>query len=228
MYECLYKVVHSKIQNRQNVDECFEMAITIHSNFSEPWCKEILATPGIEIIPEKAQHAKQLSVSNTMFARSLSHDTGIIARMTFTRPSEESDAIHGTESCFLLSLGDGLDGITGRLHGGFHSIIMDQAGGLCAHTASPNPIPPATAYLNVDYKKAVKTPGKYDDKCDPLLRGTCAETSVFRGVGVVFVRAWLYEMNGRKTRIKSVVQDREGDICATATSMFISAKPEKI
>ena len=61
-----------------------------------------------------------------MFEHTLYSDRGIRAHLSFRRPCKEADAIRPLEECFLLSVGDGVDGKTGRAHGGFNSLMLDH------------------------------------------------------------------------------------------------------
>lgn len=60
--------------------------------------------------------------------------------------------------------------------------------------------PPATAYLNVQYKAPVNTP--------------C----------VLIARAWMTRMEGRKVFLKGVLEDGEGKVYATGEALYIGPR----
>ncbi|KAK5165718.1 uncharacterized protein LTR77_008641 [Saxophila tyrrhenica] len=180
--------------------------IAAHPDFTHDWCKQLLANPDIRwnTVTDEKNASKPDKVSNTMFEYTLYSDRGIRSHLSFRRPSKEPEAVDGWEACFLLSIGDGVDGKTGRAHGGFNGVILDHISGHIAHNASPNPISPATATMTIDYKAPVSTP--------------C----------VVLARAWLIEMSGRKVWVKAILQDGEGKAYATSKCLFILAREPKM
>ena len=100
-----------------------------------------------------------------------------------------------------MSIGNGLDGMIGRAHGGFNSMVLDHINGTAAARESRT-YAPATAYLNVEYKAPIVTPG------------------------VFMARAWVTEMSGRKTFVRGVLEDGSGKVLATGKSLFISARTQ--
>ena len=107
------------------------------------------------------------------------------------------------ESCKLLSLGTGLDGKTGRAHGGFCALVLDDFTGTTAAIVS-GAIAPATATITVEYKAPVETPG------------------------VVLCRAWALEKSGRKTWVEGTMEDGGGNVLAKARALFLDPKPAKL
>ena len=175
----------------------------LHPAFDTPWCQEILADSNLEWIKqthEQSQQRKKGKVSNSMFESTLYTDRGIRAHLSFRRPCKEDTSILPWEACFLLAIGDGLDGLTGRAHGGFDSLIIDHISGLCAYQANPKDIAPATAHMSMDYKAPVVTPG------------------------VILARGWVIELTGRKVWVKVVLEDSNGRPLATAKALFIYTK----
>ncbi|KAL6244920.1 hypothetical protein RBB50_008448 [Rhinocladiella similis] len=183
--------------------------IKIHPDFSsQEWCTNLLSDSGISNIvapTDDPKHWTSQGVSNSMFAETLYTPRAIRAQISFARPTRESDAV-GTgalEYCSLFSLGSGVDGKTGRAHGGLNALLLDQLTGVAAAAVS-NAKAPATATMTVDYKAPISTPG------------------------VVLGRAWAVERSGRKTWVKAVVEDGEGKVLAAAKALFISPKPDTI
>ncbi|TKA82496.1 hypothetical protein B0A55_01242 [Friedmanniomyces simplex] len=172
-----------------------------HPDFqSLPWAKRLLSDPNLTIIPEVPETDRQGMAPNTMFNTILYQPGAINAHVSFRRPCTEPDAPRGDEQCMLLSVGHNVDGMVGRAHGGFNSLILDQLCGGAAYHAVPNAIPPATATLTVDYKAPVSTP--------------C----------VVLARAWMTEIAGRKLWVRGVLEDGEGKVLASGKALFIAGR----
>jgi acyl-CoA thioesterase FadM len=93
--------------------------------------------------------------------------------------------------------------MSGRAHGGFNALILDQITGSTASVISGS-FAPATATMTVDYKAPINTPG------------------------VVLCRCWAVEKQGRKTWLKARIEDGEGKLLASAKALFIDPKPAKI
>lgn len=105
------------------------------SDFDDhPWCQELLNSKGIELVPQPdrrpADAPKRKIVSNSMLAKTLWTDHGIRAYVPFKRTTTERAEKYPDEYCMLMSLGDGLDGMIGRAHGGFNALVIDQLTGV--------------------------------------------------------------------------------------------------
>ena len=175
----------------------------IHPDFQREWCLNILRGPSVVIIPQRTDPQSSGGnerVSNSMFEYTLYSERGIRAHLLLQRPTSEPDSILPTEDCMLISIGDGLDGKAGRAHGGFNALILDQISGGLAHRARPVRIPPATATITIDYKAPISTPA------------------------VILLRAWAYELVGRKIWVKGVIEDEKGNLLASSKSLFIYAR----
>lgn len=158
----------------------------------------------IEIAEVPTEEAKSVShenpeVSNSMFLHTLYTPSAIRAQINFKRPTREPDAIISYEYCYLLSLGSGIDGKSGRAHGGFNALILDQMTGSVAAQVSGSTAP-ATATMTVDYKAPIDTPG------------------------VVLCRGWAVEREGRKTWVKASIEDGSGRVLAAGKALFVSPR----
>jgi acyl-coenzyme A thioesterase PaaI-like protein len=173
----------------------------IHPDLNLPWCQAILNSPDVTIkdIPT-ANKPSDAHISNTMFAQTLYTGHGIRTQVNFERPTSEPDSIQPWEWCYLISLGTGLDGKTGRAHGGLNALLIDHITGTMASMIGRS-FAPATATMTVDYKAPVDTPG------------------------VVFCRAWAVERSGRKTWVKATVEAEGGRVLASGKALFIDPKP---
>lgn len=178
---------------------------TPHPDFEIPWCKAILGSSDISIVDTPTDPASALrkpgkeDVSNTMFEQTLYTPHGIRAQINFKRPTSEPDAITPWEYCFLLSVGTGVDGKTGRAHGGFNALLLDNLTGTVASVAA-GATAPATATLTVDYKAPIDTPG------------------------VILCRGWPVERQGRKTWVKARIEDGQGELLAGGKALFIDPR----
>ena len=178
------------------------------------WCVSLLNEPGTKVteiptsrelfVSERAA-GNDARVSNSMFAKTLySPDCdAILAQVNFQRPSAESDAIYQKEYCYLIAVGSGLDGLTGRAHGGFNALILDQLTGTISATTGGT-FAPATARLEMDYSAPVGTPG------------------------VVLCRGWVVERSGRKTWVKGTIEDGQRKVFAKCKALFIDPKTGKL
>ena len=175
-----------------------------HPDFeTQAWCKTILTSPSIsaiEIPTSQPLRTDSSDVSNSMFKQTLYTPSAIRAQVNFHRPTSESDALKPWEYCALLSVGSGLDGKTGRAHGGFNALILDQMTGAVAGMVSGS-FAPATATMTVDYKAPIATPG------------------------VVLCRSWPVERQGRKTWVKACLEDGNGKVLASGKALFIDPRP---
>lgn len=181
-----------------------------HQDFNLPWCKSLLNSDiSIVEIPTEPSSARDAdipsdeAVSNSMFKQTLYTPDAIRAQICFKRPNSEADSIIPWEYCYILSLGSGIDGKSGRAHGGFSALILDQMTGTVASMVSGS-VAPATATMTVDYKAAIETPG------------------------VVLCRGWAVERQGRKTWVKATVEDGQGKLLASGKALFIDPRPAKI
>lgn len=177
--------------------------VKAHPDFEKEWCRKILADPEIQW-SKRYEGVEAEKVTNSMFEWTLYWDRGIRAHLTFRRPCKETDSIAPLEECFLISLGDGLDGKTGRSHGGLNSILLDHICGHAAHHANPTDASPATATMTVDFKRPINTP--------------C----------VILARSWPLEASGRKIWVQGVLEDEEGRVLSRAKTLFVVTKAEKL
>lgn len=104
--------------------------IIAHPDFDKPWIKDVLSNPDIEWKARRHKETDDDKVSNSMFEWTLYGERGIRAHLSFRRPCKEPESIKDMEECFLISIGDALDGKTGRAHGGLSSILLDHIAGM--------------------------------------------------------------------------------------------------
>src|SRR5258708_5111256 len=105
-----------------------------HPDFDIPWCKALLTNPTTTILDTPTASPKSIDtgIANTMFAQTLYTPHGIRSQVNLKRPATEPDSILDWEFNFLISLGTGLDGKTGRAHGGLNALLVDHITGTMA------------------------------------------------------------------------------------------------
>jgi len=176
----------------------------IPPDFNIPWCRSILNSNISNLVnAREALFDPDNPISNSILRESLYTSSGIRAHLSFQRPTSEADAIRPLEQCYLLSLGSGVDGKSGRAHGGFNSLILNHISGLTACEALGS-LSLATATMTVDYKAPIDTPG------------------------IIFARGWAVEKEGRKLWVRARIEDAEGRLLARAKALFIEQKPVKL
>ncbi|KAK4609175.1 hypothetical protein CLAFUW4_14375 [Fulvia fulva] len=186
---------------RRHHDKISDEASKNHPDFQLPWIPAILNGPNVTIITETRRIENNGQVANSMFNDTLVHSEGMKARIQLRRPCLEPDSLSGVEDMLIITIGNGLDGKSGRAHGGFSSLVLDHITGTSAARESQSTAP-STAYLHVDYKNPVPTP--------------C----------VISARAWVTEISGRKVFVKGVLDDGRGTGLATAKALFVMARTE--
>lgn len=121
--------------------------------------------------------------------------------MTFyQRPTSGTTGVNHVYN--LLSLGQGVDGYAHLVAGGILGVILDECMGILGWLNRSLGLKGAegflvTANLNVNYLKAVPTPGNY------------------------FATAMLRDVKGRKCYIEASIKDEEGTVLATAESLWV-------
>jgi len=88
-------------------------------------------------------------------------------------------------------------------HGGFLGVILDEVLGNAAECERPRDKATMTAYLKVDYKKPLRTPGK------------------------VLCRGNVEKKEGRKMLVKGTIEDYQGTVLAIAEALFLVVEPVK-
>ena len=101
----------------------------------------------------------------------------------------------------LMSLGGGLAGAPGRLHGGFTATALDMLTGFAVNGAEAA-MPISTAMLKVDYKAPVPVPS------------------------VVIAKAWNTGKERRKRWVRATFEDGDGKVLATAEAIYVVIAPK--
>ena len=169
---------------------------------SIPWCAKLLAEPDIIIVATPGRQEKE-STESEFFAVTLKTKTTIPFWLSFyKRPAPGAPCVYEVHN--LLSVGPGVNGYAHRVAGGVIGAVIDEVMGTVGLVnmnldhLNPQGIW-VTANLNINFRKAVPTPGVY------------LATATFRGV------------KGRKCYCDASIKDGEGTVLATATSVWIDS-----
>lgn len=167
---------------------------------STPWCAKLLAEPDVVIVPTPSRQ-KNESTENELVAVTLKTEKTIQSWLTFYK-KPAAGTTHVDEVYNLLSLGPGVNGYAHVVAGGIIGVILDECMGILALVNINLGFEGVgrflvTANLNINYLKAVPTPGIY------------------------LATAMLREIKGRKCYFDASMKDGEGNVLATADSLWI-------
>jgi acyl-coenzyme A thioesterase PaaI-like protein len=132
----------------------------------------------------------------------------LLANKTLSSPEEMSQqSAPGPEHpdiILLANMEKALAGFRNITHGGVLMSLLDEVIGTCVEihrrTKTSGREPLFTANLNVNFRRPVITPGP------------------------AVVKAWLEERDERKWRLRAMVVDAEGLVCAEASGLWIAAR----
>ncbi len=168
---------------------------------SIPWCAKLVAGTDVVIVPTPSRQRKE-SKEDELVAVTLKTDKTIRSWLTFYKRPASGTTTRVDEVYNLLSLGPGVNGYVNLVAGGITAVILDECMGILGLINKNLGVKGAggfmvTAYLNINYLKAVPTPGIY-----------LATTT-------------LREARGRKCYFDASIKDGEETVLATAESLWI-------
>jgi acyl-coenzyme A thioesterase PaaI-like protein len=168
---------------------------------SAPWTADLFSDPTLHAFVTDSLHPKAHPRLQTFTAKTLSTEDTISAWQSFYRtPSSPGQFL---EIISLLKLGSGVNGHVDTCHGGFISVILDEIMGYAAQYENPLGKGSMTAYLKVDYKSPVKTPG------------------------VIMTRSWVERIEVRKMWGRGTIEDGMGNVLSTGEALFLVVEPVK-
>lgn len=177
------------------------MPLPDHEYFqSIPWCAKLLAEPDVVVIPTASRQRKD-STEDELVAVTLQTEETVRAWLTFyKRPAAGSTRVDRVYN--LLSLGPGVNGYARLVAGGIIAVVLDECMGVLGPLNQRLGYVGArgltvTANLNINYLKAVPTPGIY------------------------LATATLLDIKGRKYYIEASMKNGDGIVLATADSLWI-------
>jgi acyl-coenzyme A thioesterase THEM4 len=160
---------------------------------------KLFSDPTLQPYTEGSRLYNPLSTGDTFVARTLATDDTIIAWQSF-RKIPLPASTDRQETITVLKLGSGVNGHVDLCHGGFISVLLDEIIGSAVDYIRPPGQSSMTAYLNVNYKKPVPTPG------------------------FVLCRGWVDSTDGRKIFGSGTIEDGEGTVMATGEALFLMVK----
>ena len=187
----------------------------IRAIFTSPtapaWCAHVLDDPTLRPIGTRNRTPKA-STEDSLVAETLATDATIPAWQSFFKPftkKDERDDDDGMapvagELVSLLALGRGMNGHADVAHGGVVAAILDDTMGMVVQSHATPGVPAFTAYMTVQYKKPIPTPG------------------------AVLCRTWLERRSsGRKLYLRARIEDGKGGLYAEAESLYVEVKPRE-
>ncbi|KAM0563445.1 hypothetical protein ACHAPJ_001166 [Fusarium lateritium] len=178
---------------------------------SHPWTATLLCAPDtIPFLPSCRN--PQSPAHDQLFGRTLNNDRGLTHLISFFRaPSVEvaRDPSHNvTEVVVLVSVGDGVSGYPGVVHGGVVAALLDETmgtifdlNGTLGKEARAFKTASVTGGIEVRYVKPVPTNS------------------------VLCITAVAEDIDGRKAKVRGEMKDEKGDVLATCSSKWVALKP---
>lgn len=179
---------------------------------SIPWVAKLLQDETFVTIPSTNRDRKS-STEDNLFAITLkSNNTLSGCLIQYRNPPSSSAAAENIEEVrMFFTLGDGMNGYPGILHGGIVATLLDEGMGLLItlrskYKASNERVnepssKTVTAYLNTNFLRPVQTPG------------------------VIVLHAKLDEIkDNRKWKIKGRICDSEDQLLATAECLYVKSQ----
>lgn len=174
------------------------------SDFSAQWCQDMLNSPDLinrSTTTRRPQPPADRVITNTLLSETFKSDTTIRALQCLQ--AKRVDPPNVSPSLFLLlSLGPGLDGHKGIMHGGMFGFILDQATGMCAMFTADSAV--TTAEMTLHYKQRLPLPS------------------------VVLCRSVVTKREGRKFWVRGTIEDGAGAVFCEAASIFVIRNKEKL
>lgn len=169
---------------------------------SAPWALKLFDDPTLQAFTNESRLVKRETTADTFVSKTLATEDTIKAWQSFYKAP---NSVHKDgEVLSLLSLGSGVNGHIDTSHGGFISLLHDECLGVAAEHMKPPEKTTMTAYLKVDYKRPMRTPG------------------------VVLCRAWPEKREGKKLYVKGSIEDGNGNVLSLSEGLFIIVDRAKI
>lgn len=110
-----------------------------------PWAMDIIADNTLRAFINESRIVKSTTTADTFVGQTLATDSTIRAWLSFWKPPDAENEFG--EVISLLSIGNGVNGHIDTSHGGFISLLMDEALGHSAENFRPDDKATMTAYL---------------------------------------------------------------------------------
>lgn len=157
---------------------------------SQPWCRTLFLSPDLVIRPTLSREAPQPNKDHchSFFSSTLATATGLRAVLSFEERSTGN-------LLMLFSLGTGLNGPAGIIHGGLIMTLLDAATAQLAHRVTKAPVL-TTEHLTAFQQKIV---------------GPC----------IVLARAWVTGISGNTIITEAQLEDGNGNIYAKTKATLL-------
>jgi thioesterase superfamily protein 4 len=139
------------------------------------------------------------TTGDSMCGKTLATDDTISAWQSFYQAASSPE--ESAKVWALLKLGSGVNGHIDTCHGGFLAVVLDEVIGTISEYERPPDKSTMTAFLKVDYKRPVPTPG------------------------YVLVKSWVEKREGRKIWARGSIEDGEGNILTVGDALFLVIEP---
>ena len=178
---------------------------------SHPWTAGLLCAPDtIPFVPSCRN--PQSSAHDQLFGKTLNESRSLTHFISyFHAPSIKvaKDPSHNiTEIVVLVSVGEGLSGYPGVVHGGMVAALFDESMGTIfdlnralGKDARAFKTSSVTGGIDVKFLKPVPTNS------------------------VLYITAVAEEIDGRKTKVRSEMKDEHGEVLASCSSKWVALKP---
>ncbi|KAJ9616679.1 hypothetical protein H2200_000398 [Cladophialophora chaetospira] len=170
---------------------------------SIPWCRRLLDDKDYKVVTQDPRQPRYDGSTRGLIRHTL-NNASTIEHFIALYKGPTAGSLHKYELRVLLTLNGGLDGWVGVCHGGVTATILDEIMSMLAqyyaHSHGKFQQSELTADLHVKFLRAVPTPS------------------------TMLVRAWMTSAEGRKMHVASEMKNAEGEVLATATSLFILSK----
>ncbi|KAF2461828.1 HotDog domain-containing protein [Lineolata rhizophorae] len=183
-----------------------------------PWCAAVLSSPSTYPEPFPSREYKPATTEDALFGTTLRTSKTIAALLGIRQRRRPADTSDEAVLVALAALGSGLNGFPHMCHGGAVATLLDEVTGAVVginqeqekKRLKEGVVSAAerwwtagsfvTAYLNVKYKRPVRTPQ------------------------VVLLEARLVDRGERKCKIETQVRDKDGTVLAESDGMFVRLK----
>ncbi|KAI1503915.1 HotDog domain-containing protein [Biscogniauxia marginata] len=175
-----------------------------------PWCAARLSSPrvlpGTASVPDRrplasgeASFVRKTMNSGTTFLRGGSAE----GKRGIEEKEEEEEKANGEDPRnpflvfnALVDLGEDCNSYVATMHGGLYGVLMDEVMGTAANQQSPHGA--YTVKFQTEYRRQVRTPQ------------------------VVLVRGRVTRREGRKIWVRGVIEDKDGNIMAEGSGLWLS------